>query len=33
MKDKNGKKWYFTLAFVDDTYTKPFAIFTRTNNR
>ena len=33
MKDKNGKKWYFTLAFVDGTYTKPFAIFTRTNNR
>lgn len=33
IKDKNKKKWYFTLSFVDKTLLKPFAIFIRTNNR
>lgn len=33
VKDKNKKKWYFTMCFADKDYTIPFALFIRTNNR
>ena len=33
IKDKNNKKWYFTVSFADKELTKPFAFFIRTNNR
>lgn len=33
IKDKNKKKWYFTLSFVDSKFTIPFALFIRTNQR
>lgn len=33
IKDKNKKKWYFTISFADKELTKPFAFFIRTNNR
>lgn len=33
VKDKNKKKWYFTITFADKELTKPFAFFIRTNNR
>lgn len=33
VKDKNKKKWYFTISFADKELTKPFAFFIRTNNR
>lgn len=33
IKDKNKKKWYFTLSFADRELTRPFALFIRTNQR
>jgi hypothetical protein len=33
IKDKNKKKWYFTVTFADKGLTKPFAFFIRTNQR
>lgn len=33
IKDKNKKKWYFTITFVDKALTKPFAFFIRTNQK
>ena len=30
-RDKNSKKWYFNVAFVDKAHTKPFALFINTN--
>ena len=33
LKDSNKKKWYVHINFVDDTLTKPFAIFVNTNSR
>ncbi len=33
VKDKNKKKWYFTIPCADKELTKPFAIFIRTNHR
>ena len=32
-KDKNKKKWYFTISCADKELTKPIAIFIRTNNK
>jgi len=33
IRSNGAKKWYVNIAFVDETYTKPFAIFISTNNR
>lgn len=33
IKDKNKKKWYFTISFADKALKKPFALFIRTNQR
>ncbi len=33
VKDKNKKKWYFTVSCADKQLTRPFAIFIRTNHK
>ncbi|HQL11515.1 MAG TPA: hypothetical protein PK507_00690 [bacterium] len=33
IKDKNKKKWYITLSFIDKELTIPVAIFIRTNSK
>ena len=33
IKDKNKKKWYFTISCADKELTRPIAIFIRTNNK
>jgi len=33
VRDKNGKKWYFNVAFADSSHKKPFAFFITTNGR
>ena len=32
-KDNNHKKWYFFIAFADQAFTRPFALFIKSNHR